>query len=237
MKKANVILHLKGLLNSLRNDVLKVLEYHQEVNRKAPRANLRGGFHSIPRQIFCYIDHLGQILYSSGKPTDKGVRFVREHLGPRNVLYRDQGLLIYTMWRHGTVHEYDPKVFVSPLNGRQLRLGWLTSDNKDRNSRKAHLTCVQRFRKRDVYCIVMNMPELVEDLMAAVKSLIRKLGNDGSFKATCQRNFDGISQPVAVTGGSLKSEVTAALTRSRGLVNKKGEGLRVNGRHRNGILR
>ena len=46
------------LFNAIQNDLVAVLNFHE---RKQV-----SGFHSIPREVFCYLDYLGSILNGPG---------------------------------------------------------------------------------------------------------------------------------------------------------------------------
>jgi hypothetical protein len=58
----SVLEHLVGILESIDNDLILPLKMHEKENK--------GGFFSISRQVFCYVDYLGA-LAKNGKSTSK----------------------------------------------------------------------------------------------------------------------------------------------------------------------
>ena len=214
--------HFKGLRNSLRNDVLLVLGYHRTINERTKRSTARGGFHSIPRQVFCYIDHIADVLYARGKVSDKAIHFIQEYLGPGQELYRKRANLIYNMWRHGTVHEYDPKVFKVETQSAHKTIGWLTNDDAKKKNRAAHLKFAQRPRRPGAHYLVMNLPQLVDDLMGALRAIIDQLKTNGTFRSECQRRFDKLSSAI-LAGGQVRAEILQAMTEVCLQINRRGE--------------
>ena len=100
----SVISHIEvNLLTAINNDLVKVLRFHSKVG---------GGFHSIPREAFCYIDYLGSLRYGPPSQSKKAISYIENYLGKINNRYVGVGRLIYELWRHGTVHEFDPKSLI-----------------------------------------------------------------------------------------------------------------------------
>ena len=62
---------------SILKDVIDVAVYHARRQRVKD-----GGHFSIPRLVFCYVDHLGHIAYG-GNSTARTVRFIKEFFPER----------------------------------------------------------------------------------------------------------------------------------------------------------
>ena len=100
-------------------------------NDIAPILSGRGGFFILPREFFCYCDFLGSFyvgLHGRNARTGTGARraaerYLDEILGEIDEGYRDNRSLLYQMYRHGTVHAYQPKTLENPTDGRII--SWL----------------------------------------------------------------------------------------------------------------
>ncbi len=98
---ADVVDYLeKDLVAAINNDLIAVLKFHE---------GGIGGFHSIPREVFCYIDYISVLRYGLPNSSTTAIRFIEKYLGSTNIRYKHYGKLFWEMWRHGTVHEFDPK--------------------------------------------------------------------------------------------------------------------------------
>lgn len=215
-----IVDHLSGLLNSIQRDVYEVLKYHRSLNNG-------GGIHSVPRQVFCFIDHVASIRYKHepGKETDWAVKFIREYFGTLNQRYRDYGGLLYDIWRHGTVHEYDPQIVVIEDSGER-RLGWVVSDNDGNGSRACHLLCGCFETKSQSYGFILNLFEMVEHLMQVVENLRRELEKNPTLREQCETNYQSISQPNPLPGGSLLTEARRFISSATVVLDSSGNVLR-----------
>ena len=83
-------------------------------NIARPDRTKEAGFFSIPRNVFCYVDYLGYVAFgyraANGhvRSTSCAVDYLEKYFPPD---YADFAALIYSMWRHGTVHRYEPSSF------------------------------------------------------------------------------------------------------------------------------
>ena len=110
-----------NLLRTIENDVAAVLSFHEQQQVS--------GFHSIPREVFCYIDYLGTISKGPPGTAEKAISFVETYMAAADGRYKKFGRLIYEMWRHGTVHEFDPKVLKHTRH--RYGIGWLTNNSSN----------------------------------------------------------------------------------------------------------
>ncbi len=193
----NVIEHLeRHVLRSIKDDISDVLGF------QATRGP--GGIHSIPRDVFCYIDYLGSVRYglrdenNNPATTEHAVNFIEEYFFKVNPKYKDIGRLIYTMWRHGTVHEYDPKVLIN--SSQDSLIGWLANKSPNPNNTACHLMCLKYDDSDDEFTIVMNLFQLVEDLLSALKIFIKelKLSDNNNLLQKVQNYFDEIPDYISI---------------------------------------
>lgn len=170
---------------SIANDINSILRYHKRY---------KTGFHSIPRQIFCYIDFLGALVYGKNS-TNNSVRYINKYLGLINPRYKEVSEIIYEMWRHGTVHEYDPKVLIEGKN----RLGWLSGFSSKKKDKRAHLTCYKKTINNEEYFFLnLNMNQFVSDLYNSIDKLVDKLMQDDVLQNRLQKNLDKLNSPKKV---------------------------------------
>ncbi len=90
-----------------------------------------GAPHTVAREWACYVDHLGALFSGKDSHTQERFRiYLHEVLSEVDAGYRDQSDILLHMFRHGTVHEFDPKVLVNPAG---QRLGWAVYTTRGRN--------------------------------------------------------------------------------------------------------
>ncbi len=116
---------------SLKIDILDVAKFHSRRKEKG------GGHHSVSRDVFCYVDHLGYIRYG-GNSTERAVKFIREYF-PAN--YKPYTELIHAMWRHGTVHNVKPYACKAnlPNTSTDIEVHWLSTNHNRKVERNQHL--------------------------------------------------------------------------------------------------
>lgn len=106
LSAADIIKELSRIRGSIEQDVLPSMNQGEEA----------GGYFSSIRLIFCYIDVFG--YFYCNKPGSKSaVSFISNFMGRDLVRYREIPGLIYSIYRHGTVHNFKPKGFI--INGNR----------------------------------------------------------------------------------------------------------------------
>lgn len=191
----DVIGHLREeIMVSINDDIIQVIEFHK---------NNKGGFHSIPRHIFCYIDYLGQLVFDDKSETYNAVKYMQTYFDSR---YKEISILIYEMWRHGTVHEFDPKemkcgdkliVWASHINGSKSHLRIIRRDPVSDNIRSRWPGI------NEIYEISLNFHNLADDLIKSVDRLINELDSDDNFRKTVQERHNARIQPKELKDNKL----------------------------------
>jgi hypothetical protein len=177
MKNRDIISHLKNDIKiSIIKDVKNTLLHHE---------NEKSGFHSIPRQIFCYIDYLGSIVYGKNN-TRNAVEYMNSYFEPKDKSdYKKVSSVLVEMWRHGTVHEYDPKV----LTNGNVQLGWLTNISNEEHNTRGHL---KTFKSKDddkKLSLKININRLTDDLLSSIDKLITELTRNNEKKRIAQEHY------------------------------------------------
>lgn len=207
----------------LRNDLLKSIENDLYLPLKYHEIEDRGGFFSISRTVLCYIEFLGRIIADGRNITDadKSIHYINQYLGNVNPLYKIYGVIIWHMWRHGLVHEYDPKVFIN--TEKKYTFGWGANNTSKECNRKWHLHCLVENNKPDCYTLWINLFQLVDDLCASIELLIKRASSNEEMLNKMQSNFDCISQNYDITNKpQLCTEIENAISKISGVVNYKG---------------
>jgi len=182
-----------SLRESIVNDVRDVAHFHAHPPRKT-----EAGFFSIPREVFCYVDFLGHIALGKDN-TESAVSFIRDYFPPS---YRDYAALVYSMWRHGTVHEYKPKAYhanFASQSPKRINVAWLSNNDNTHVTRKAHLKFFPMEGKRGKIYLCINICQLVDDLIAGLDNFVKKLKSDSKLKRACQRRLNDVMKPKPYT--------------------------------------
>lgn len=193
----DVVAYLENdFLAAINNDLMAVLQFHD---------GGIGGFHSVPREVFCYIDYIAAIRYSKNSSTN-AIRFIETYLGRKNVRYKHYGKLLYEMWRHGTVHEFDPKRLKH--SSKKHSIGWQTNNNSRKQERACHLECFKVFGESDKFLLNINLFELADDFASSVRTLITELKKSKNIRTECQKNYTEISKQLSVQELANKNKKT-----------------------------
>ena len=183
----DIIIYLEqDFLTAINNDLIEVVKFH---NRGT------GGFHSVPREVFCYIDYISAIRYG-GNNSSNAIQFIEKYLGRTNARYKHYGKLLYEMWRHGTVHEFDPKRLKH--SSKKYSVGWQTNNDSRKTERECHLECFKVYGKSDTYVLNINLFQLVDDFVESVQILISELRRSRKKFMECQKNYNEISRKLSV---------------------------------------
>lgn len=133
------------------------------------------GFFSVPRSVFSYIDYLG-MLYTGDRRDQRGYRqttrnaiqFIEDILGEIDPAYRTHASMLYKMYRHGTIHQFQPKDIWITKNGELYT--WFVI--KGPKSGAIHLQPIEGNR------FPIDLERLVEDLRKAVDLYCERLDNN-----------------------------------------------------------
>lgn len=214
----SVLAHLITVVDSIETDLMLPLRAHERENR--------GGFLGISRQVFCYVDYLGALAANGTNSTKNAVSYLERYFVAANPDYSGKCNLIYGMWRHGTVHELDPKVLQSTDEGFVLR--WGANNTSVAHNRKWHLKCLCRDGQPGTYHWFINLFQLVEDLHDSVAHFAADLERDAGALARAQRNLVKLSamKDLDPTNALLLAEARAVVADAAGVIDGTGSVVR-----------
>jgi hypothetical protein len=215
MDNISIIDHLIDILNSIDDDLLLALKAHENENT--------GGYFSIPRQVFCYIDYLGALMNDGRNSSENAISFMDKYFEKVNPKYSKKNNVIYNMWRHGTVHEYDPKVFKSTSKG--FRLGWASNNSSKEENRKWHLSCFCVQGKPFLFDISINLFELVYDLKKSIRLFIKDIEFNRSFLIEIKTNYEKMKKEKELDSSDnnlLRDNIEEIINAPSGVINNKG---------------
>jgi hypothetical protein len=187
-----------------------------------------GGHYSIPRDVFCLVDHLGEVSNGVSGSTNRAIAFIRDYFP---VEYHAYAELLIAMWRHGTVHSYRPNSVRASIAGSPapVEVQWLSSNHDRARERGAHLLIYPVEGKPDTVKLVVNTVQLAHDFLGAIGRLIEVVRRDANLKAECDRRLTGLLSARDHTDFSgekhqeaIRDEVGAAWRSRDGLISPTG---------------
>ncbi|RJQ40687.1 MAG: hypothetical protein C4555_01065 [Dehalococcoidia bacterium] len=164
---------LDNLARAIEKDLVPILSFPE------------GAPYTIAREWACYIDHLGALF--SGEVNHSQKRFciyLDKVMSQVDAGYHDQKDILLNMFRHGTVHEFDPKVLV---NLNKQRLGWAVYSTRGRNQnitledgrsfQVSHLKITPHPNLTEQYSLWVSTWCLVDDLIKSIDVFKTGMGN------------------------------------------------------------
>ena len=215
----DILKHLDEVKKFIQTDIVDIAAYHA-------RRKVGSGHFSTPRQVFCFVDHLGN-LANGGKSTERAIKFITEYF-PK--CYKEYAELIYVMWRHGTVHEFSPATYRAPVNAgvKQVEIRWLSTIHNRRAEKKHHLHVYCMDNVNDAAYLIINQCQLSADLMAATNLFINNITNNPILKLQCDKRYKRLIEvrDYYEAGKSIaykvKTQINAAWSKRGGLIDRKG---------------
>lgn len=170
------------------------------------------GHFSTPREVFCYVDHLGYLAFG-GASTDRAIKYLREFF-PQS--YHDLAGLLVAMWRHGTVHNLLPVSYRDSVEGSSkiIQVQWLSANHDRTREKGAHLLSFPIHGKSDAICLVLNTQQLAEDLLSSIDMFVNRLNGDSSMQTAANRRLADLLAPQgrsSIQGRMLREEVGAGM--------------------------
>ena len=180
------------------SDIVDVAHFHADRNTVVPF----GGCFGIPRDVFCIVDFLGAVAYADdqskredGASSRKAVEFLNDYFPER---YRPFATLIVHMWRHGTVHNFQPLTYVALLDGTRVTLTWTSNNGVESHNRAVHLRLLDVAGQPGVVSLSMNVLELAQDLVRALDKFVDAMDADASFEEACTGRLASLLEPREV---------------------------------------
>ena len=196
---------LDDLISSARNDIQPIIQLE----------NPEGGYFGVPRSVLSYVDYLGALYYGYNGEVDrngirriatsrKAERFITEVMSQIDNIYEITGILLYRMYRHGTVHLYRPNALRRPdgrmiawISYKGLREG-IVSDGNIEAVPARHCVPIRWTDTEDRLPVSINC--LYDDLLASIERYYTMIENKiSNGHIELQHNFstvvDALMQP------------------------------------------
>lgn len=153
----------------------------------------QGGLFAAPRLIFAYIDYLGY-LYKGQSSSENAVAFVRDYLGKVDKRYSEVGGLLYHIYRHGTIHEYEPKQI--RLKFLRTRVLWFVYKNKAKELHLSGFLAEDKFdRSKETLHLRVHLNSLYDDLLSAIDFYIDDLKQNDTLRYNFDKARKEIEEP------------------------------------------
>jgi len=228
MRKRDIIYLENNLRTSIINDVRNIAIYHSRGHK-----GIEAGFFSIPRQVFCYVDYLGSIAFSGKSSTKRAENFIRKYFPP---IYHPFAELIYAMWRHGTVHRYEPISYYIDLSGsspKRISIKWLSNNSNKKLNRNENMKIYQRGNNDADLYLVVNTCQLVDNLISALDSFILEMKTDEKYRKDCEARLNrfGVVEEYTViqrprSRDAVRKQILIAWKERAGEIDHKGHVIR-----------
>ena len=179
----SMVEHLNEILKTIDDDLVLALNSHEKEKR--------GGFMSIPRSVFCCVDYLGALTLNGKTGTANAVKYMEKYFIAANSKYDGKCLVLFDMWRNGTVHQYTATTYNSEKKG--FNLLWGANNSSEEHNRKSHLKCFCMKDNPDSYYWFINLFDLIEDLKSSINHLLRDIQLNPSDLSTMEENFKTLS--------------------------------------------
>ena len=207
-----------SVLEYLKSTVLKTIDDDLGLALEQYDSEGRGGFLSIPREVFCIIDFLGCLLTGHNDNRKRSVEFMERYMASVDPRYGESASILYEMWRNGTVHEFDPKVFVAAQES--FVLGWSANNSSKDVNRQWHLDCLAKEAVPDNYCLHINLFRLVEDLRKAVVAMIDDAKSKEALLRDLQREFENASKQFQLRGQDKIDQAKRIIESTKGVIDE-----------------
>jgi len=150
------------------------------------RGSSEGGYYSGIRLIFCYVDFFGE-LYKNTTQSNGPVNFIKVYFGKVNPRYNDIAGILYSTFRHGTVHTFQPKLFL--INGKPYGYVISKEDTNGNFIYKAdgYVECTYTHLEPQspnpgIQLFPISLERLLKDLKSAVDYYISELKNNEKLR-------------------------------------------------------
>lgn len=210
------IQHLRDVRRSIETDVINVAHYHSHPCRR----DKSGGHFSVPRDVFCYVDHLGYLAYGNRGSTVRAVKFMKDYFPSK---YKNVADTVYAMWRHGTVHQYEPKLFMVS-NSPDIVIKWVSTNHNRTKERQQHLLPFRMNGKDDTVYLVVNICQLADDLLQALNDFENDLVKNTVRIGLCSQYLETIRKPEEIDHNKqkLSAQIKDLYKKRGGLLDNKG---------------
>jgi hypothetical protein len=185
-------------------------------------SNPKGGVFAVPRLVLAYVDYLGALYHGydgsvdprTGRrifsKTSYAKSFLVEVFGTVHDDYKRYGELLYDIYRHGTVHLYEPLTLKNRTTGKTIewhvfklatptappsRVGEIKTNPWNRMM--IHLVPTPKPGQNDpnVWVLPVSIDCLYFDLLAALDVYAKRVQNEPDLAGRFQRTINALMSP------------------------------------------
>ena len=182
--------HLADIKGAIERDLVPILSFP------------RGAPHTVIREWACYVDYLGSLLTGPAPTQGRFTEYLVRVLSQVDRNYKERADIILHMFRHGTVHEFDPKVLVNKAGGR---LGWGVYKTPDRQGmlpledgrevEVSHLNVTKHLNLDGQLTLWVSTHCLVDDLIKSIQLFASGIGDPQERINNWNRIAKKLSEP------------------------------------------
>jgi len=169
-------LYLENIKTSIENDVGKILSTYS--------ANMCG-FFAIPRLLFPEIDGMGSFLTGEpGNATKNIIIYFKSVLSQQDSRYETYAVFITYVYRHGLLHQHNPKVFEYKKKYIGWEFGISNTNNPIEIQRPYHLSFIGGTLQIDMNLfykdVIDSIDKLYEMIVGSYRDIFTKSINEQS---------------------------------------------------------
>lgn len=193
----------------------------QEIENLIYPKKKTGGYFVVTRQILCMVDFLGAVY--SGYPrserikdqkdgreriasSKKAIKFIRAFFKPKSLYRKNVVVKLHTMYRHGLVHLYQPRILAYKNNStlewfiykgkrNQTQMSVNTNQGKIAVKNVNHFNIIQISRNKKQYHLAICIDALYEDFKQATIEYRDKLKNNKYLQTNWRTAVNALCTP------------------------------------------
>ncbi len=198
----------KEVVRQFETDIKPILSLDKE----------EGGYFGATKQLMSFVDFLGAMycgvtfVLDRGRRkrvlsrTEKAEKYIQKILKDAHPLYKENGKLMYKMYRHGLVHLYQPKELLqknkrilswAPYKGRRTDYIKLKSSLGTVDLKVPHLQIVPHPNEtRDL--LPISIACLYEDVLNSIEIFIKKIEKYKKYQLRWNRAVNFLLKPELI---------------------------------------
>lgn len=185
--KIKIEAYVNEIAQSISDDVGTAIQGYSDAFHKKGKPS--GGFFAIPRMLFPEIDCLGSYITGKSLNTSENiVTYLKVGMSKVNPKYSDLAVFITFIFRHGLLHQHQPKVF--SFKGKEV--GWMFSINNPNNPIEVAQMNHLRFQG-DFLMIETNV--FYKDLLESIRLMIPEFTS--AYRSTFIKSINEQLKPIS----------------------------------------
>jgi len=170
MEDEQVFEYFRGVKSAVENDI--GIYFRGEAEFKG------WGSFAVPELVFSYCDFLGALYtgyLEQGNLTRRALEFIKKFFTKVNQKYDEYAEIMYDMYRHGTVHAFEPKTY--KIGGKKV--SWLVGKGTSEHLAFRATTAEEKARGFIAdYMLCLDVKQLYLDLKSSFDLFIKELESE-----------------------------------------------------------